>query len=57
MKYYIVLPNGVVEIREDAYPLPPTGVRLSDADYDKLLSQKFIVSNGAIVPNPNPPKF
>jgi len=56
MKYAIVRQDGVTEIREDSYPLPEGAFPLTDSQYDELLSGQYILQNGQIVVNPNPPK-
>lgn len=53
MRYIQITENNVVEVREDALKvLPPNAIQLSDDDYDKLLSRKFLWVNGVIVAAP-----
>ena len=56
MKYAIVREDNVTEIREDTYSLQDGAILLTDEQYDNLISGLYIVENGAIVVNPNPPK-
>ena len=56
MKYAIVSEDNVTEIREDTYSLQDGAILLTDEQYDNLISGLYIVENGAIVVNPNPPK-
>ena len=56
MKYALTREDGGFEIREDSYPLQDGAIQLSNAEYEQLLSGLYIVENGAIVVNPNPPK-
>jgi len=56
MKYAIARTDGVTEIREDHHPLQEGAVILNDAEYDQLTSGAYILENGQIVVNPNPPK-
>jgi hypothetical protein len=55
MKYAVVKDNGAVETRQDNYPLPEGAIPLSDEDFSKLRSCMYILENGQIVENPNPP--
>lgn len=55
MKYAIARHDGVFEYREDNYPLKDGAIVLSDEDYEKLCSHEFILQNGVVVENPNPP--
>jgi hypothetical protein len=56
MKYAIVRQDGVTEIREDNYPLQQGAIQLTDEQYDQLISGQYILQNGQIVVNPEPPK-
>jgi hypothetical protein len=56
MKYAIVRQDGVTEIREDNYPLQEGSIVLNDEQYNQLISGQYILENGQIVINPNPPK-
>ena len=56
MKYAIVRQDGVTEIREDLHPLQEGAIVLTNEQYDQLISGQYIVQNGQIVVNPNPPK-
>ena len=56
MKYAIVRQDGVTEIREDNYSLQEGAIQLTDAQYDQLISGQYILQNGQIVVNPEPPK-
>jgi len=56
MKYAIVRQDGVTEIREDNHPLQEGAIVLTDEQYNQLISGQYIVQNGQIVVNPNPPK-
>jgi len=56
MKYAIVRTDGITEAREDSYPLQEGAIVLTDAEYDQLLSGLYILQNGQIISNPNPPK-
>ena len=56
MKYAIVRQDGVTEIREDSYPLQEGAIVLTDEQYDQLIGGQYILQNGQIVANPNPPK-
>ena len=56
MKYAIVRQDGVTEVREDSYPLQQGAIVLTDEQYNQLISGQYIVQNGQIVVNPNPPK-
>jgi len=57
MKYAIVREDGITEIREDDYPLQSGAIALTNEQYDQLRSGFFILKDGAVVDNPNPPKF
>jgi len=56
MKYAIIRQDGVTEIREDSYPLQEGAIVLNNEQYDQLISGQYILQNGQIVVNPNPPK-
>ena len=56
MKYAIVRQDGITEIREDSYPLQQGAIVLNDTQYDQLISGQYILQNGQIVVNPEPPK-
>ena len=56
MKYALITKDGITEIREDSYPLQDGAIQLSNAEYEQLSSGLYIIQNGAIVVNPNPPK-
>jgi len=56
MKYAIVRQDGVTETREDSYELQPGAIPLTDEQFDQLRSFQFILVNGQVVANPNPPK-
>jgi len=56
MKYAIVRQDGVTEIREDSYPLQEGAIILNDLQHEQLMSGQYILQNGEIVTNPNPPK-
>jgi hypothetical protein len=53
MKYAIVDSNGLVEIRQDMYPLKEGAIPLTDEQYAQLISGKYILQNGQVVVNPN----
>jgi hypothetical protein len=55
MKYAIVRTDGVTEIREDSYPLPIGAIQLTDDQYFQLINNQYILQNGQIIVNPNPP--
>jgi hypothetical protein len=55
MKYAIVRQDGVTEMREDNYPLQDGAIVLNDEQFNQLSSGLFILQNGEIVTNPNPP--
>jgi len=55
MQYAIVNSNGITEIKSDSYPLPNGAIDLTNDQYNQLMSGKFILVNGQIVTNPNPP--
>lgn len=57
MKYAIVRQDGVVETREDSYPLQEGAIELTDEQFEQLRSHDFILVNGEIVANPNPPRI
>ena len=48
--------DGKTEIREDSYPLQTGAIELTNIEYDQLCSGQYILSNGQIIVNPNPPK-
>jgi len=56
MKYAIVRQDGVTEIREDNHPLQEGAIVLTDSEYDQLISGLYILQNGQVVVNPEPPK-
>ena len=56
MKYALTRQDGVTEIREDSHSLQEGAIELNDAQYDQLISGQYILQNGQIVVNPNPPK-
>lgn len=56
MKYATIRQDGVTEIREDSHPLPEGAFVLSNEQYDQLISGRYILQNGQVVVNPNPPK-
>jgi len=56
MKYAIVRTDGVTEIHEDSYTLPNGAIQLTDEQHEQLCSNMYILENGQIVINPNPPK-
>jgi hypothetical protein len=56
MKYATVRQDGVTEIREDSHPLPEGAFVLTNEQYDQLISGQYILQNGQVVVNPNPPK-
>ena len=56
MKYAIIRQDGVTEIREDSYPLQEGAIVLTNEQYDQLISGQYILQNGQIVVNPEPPK-
>jgi len=56
MKYAIVRQDGVTEIREDSHSLQEGAIVLTDEQYNQLISGQYIVQNGQIVVNPEPPK-
>ena len=62
--YYIIRPDGVLEVREVAdnsdgskATLPAGAVVVTDAQAKGLISGALIVQNGQIVTNPNPPNI
>ena len=56
MKYAIIREDGKTEIREDSYPLQTGAIELTNIEYDQLCSGQYILFNGQIIVNPNPPK-
>ena len=56
MKYATLRQDGATEIREDSHPLPEGAIVLTDEQHDQLIIGQYIVQNGQIVVNPNPPK-
>jgi hypothetical protein len=56
MKYALVREDGLTEIREDNYSLPDNAIALTDLQYDQLTSGNYILRNGQIVANSNPPR-
>jgi hypothetical protein len=56
MKYATLRQDSVTEVREDSHPLPEGAFPLTDEQYDQLISGQYILQNGQIVVNPNPPK-
>jgi hypothetical protein len=56
MIYAITREDGGFEIREDNYPLQTGAIELTNIEYDQLCSGQYILSNGQIIVNPNPPK-
>jgi hypothetical protein len=56
MKYATLREDGATEIREDNYPLQQGAIVLTDEQYNQLISGQYILQNGQIVANPNPPK-
>ena len=56
MKYAIVRQDGITEIREDDYPLQDNAIVLTNEQFDQIRSGFFILQNGIIIDNPNPPK-
>jgi hypothetical protein len=56
MKYAIITSNEATEIREDSYPLKEGAIVLTNEQYDQLISGQYILQNGQVVVNPNPPK-
>jgi hypothetical protein len=56
MRYATLREDGATEVREDSYPLPEGAFQLTNEQYDQLISGQYILQNGQIVVNPNPPK-
>jgi hypothetical protein len=56
MKYAIERQDGVTEIREDDHDFPEGAMQLDDEQYNQLISGAYILQNGQIVANPNPPR-
>ena len=56
MKYAVIRQDGVTELREDERPLQDGAFVLNDQQYDQLMSGQYILQNGQIVANPNPPR-
>jgi hypothetical protein len=56
MKYAVIRQDGVVETREDNYGLPEGAMQLNDEQYNQLTSGAYILQDGQIVSNPNPPR-
>jgi hypothetical protein len=56
MKYAVIRQDGVTEIREDDHALPDGAIVLNDEQYHQLTSGAYILQNGQIVANPNPPR-
>jgi hypothetical protein len=56
MKYATIRQDGITEIREDSHPLHENAIQLTDTQYDQLISGQYILQNGQVVVNPNPPK-
>lgn len=54
MKYALIRNDGVLEVREDNYPLANGAIVLTDAQFSDLIAGTHIVKDGAIVINPNP---
>jgi hypothetical protein len=57
MKYVIINTNGVMEIREDSYVMPQNAIQINDPQESQLTSGEYIIQNGQIVINPNPPRI
>jgi hypothetical protein len=55
MKYAILGVQNIYETREDNYPLKDGAIVLTDEQFDQLRSLQFILQDGQIVVNPNPP--
>jgi hypothetical protein len=56
MKYAITRQDGITEVREDDYGLPNGAMQLNDEQYYQLIGGAYILQNGQIVINPNPPR-
>ena len=56
MKYAVIRQDGVTEVRENNYALPDGAIVLNDEQYHQLTSGAYILQNGQIVINPNPPR-
>jgi len=56
MKYAITRQDGITEVREDDYGLPDGAIQLNDEQYKQLVTGAYILENGQIVVNPNPPR-
>ena len=56
MKYATLRQDGATEIREDNHPLQQGAIELNDTQYEQLISGQYILQNGQIVVNPEPPK-
>jgi hypothetical protein len=56
MIYAITREDGVTELHEDNYEFPVGAIELNIEQYKQLASGKFILKDGAIAVNPNPPK-
>ena len=57
MKYTIVRQDGITEVREDSNPLQEGAILITDEQYSQLIDGQYIVQNGQIVINPNPPNL
>lgn len=53
MKYAIIRPDGVMELRQAAEATE--GILLTDEDYAGLISGQLVIVAGEVVTNPNPP--
>jgi hypothetical protein len=53
MKYAIVTSEGTIELREDDYALSDNAIKLTDEEYNQLISSKYILQDGKIIDNPN----
>ena len=56
MIYAITREDGVTELHENNYELPVGAIELNVEQYKQLTSGQFVLKDGAIIVNPNPPK-
>ena len=56
MKYALIRQDGITEIREDHNSLQENAIVLTNEQYEQLISGQFVLENGQIVSNPNPPR-
>jgi hypothetical protein len=56
MKYALTREDGVTELHENSYGLPNGAIEVNSEQYEQLVSGQFILKDGVIVVNPNPPR-